>query len=501
MSLRSLRSPRLGAGSTLTGPRSRRRAVAVLTAIGLTAGITLLDQSPAGAAGPVSQSQGTFVNGSVLGTSLGDVAAIDPAVASNAGGAQVIDNHPLDITALNAVNVSLGSGINLLGSNGILSLGAVAQYAQANPDGSSRAAAGAITNSGGIAVGGSPNFPANASLSLKGLIGPGLASTLGDLNLSTGALSATATQTAAGDQSGTYQIADLNLDLTSPLVAGITNDLSGAVAGLQQSVNSLAALIRALPAVGLLASISLPNLSAVLNSIHTVTTADGAVTANLQTGAVSVDLAKFLASLGLDLNNLAPDTSLLPYITQALTNDLLPALAQDITTQFSAAINATTVSVLGVPIVLPAITTLLQGVAGQVAAPISSAVAGLGNSVVTPLANALSNVLSLNANVKETAAGAFTETALRVGLLPTAAPAAAVVNLAAATVGPNAGPAVAPTATGLDPDHGPAAGGQVVTVTGSGFVPGSTSVTIGGNTIPAGEVTVTSPTTLTFTTP
>ena len=59
-----------------------------------------------------------------------------------------------------------------------------------------------------------------------------------------------------------------------------------------------------------------------------------------------------------------------------------------------------------------------------------------------------------------------------------------------------------PTATALDPDSGPTTGGTEVTVTGTGFVPGETTVTIGGNTIPADEVDVDDDgTSLTFLTP
>jgi hypothetical protein len=47
-----------------------------------------------------------------------------------------------------------------------------------------------------------------------------------------------------------------------------------------------------------------------------------------------------------------------------------------------------------------------------------------------------------------------------------------------------------PTIDLLFPDHGPARGGTTVTVTGIGFVPGGTSVTICGKTIPEREVTV-----------
>ena len=58
-----------------------------------------------------------------------------------------------------------------------------------------------------------------------------------------------------------------------------------------------------------------------------------------------------------------------------------------------------------------------------------------------------------------------------------------------------------PTASSLAPTTGPTAGGTPVTVTGSGFITGATSVTIGGTPVPAAAVTVVNATTLTFTTP
>jgi len=62
-------------------------------------------------------------------------------------------------------------------------------------------------------------------------------------------------------------------------------------------------------------------------------------------------------------------------------------------------------------------------------------------------------------------------------------------------------PAPAPTLSFITPVSGPEAGGTSVTVNGANFVPSQTSVTIGGVTIPAGGVTVNSPTSLTFSTP
>jgi IPT/TIG domain len=54
---------------------------------------------------------------------------------------------------------------------------------------------------------------------------------------------------------------------------------------------------------------------------------------------------------------------------------------------------------------------------------------------------------------------------------------------------------------GISPGQGGSGGGTVVAVTGTGFVPRHTTVTIGGTTIPASAITVTSATTLTFHTP
>ncbi len=57
-----------------------------------------------------------------------------------------------------------------------------------------------------------------------------------------------------------------------------------------------------------------------------------------------------------------------------------------------------------------------------------------------------------------------------------------------------------PTATALSPNLGPTSGGTLVTVTGSGFIAGATSVNLAPGTIPPGLVDVTSTTSLTFTT-
>ena len=59
----------------------------------------------------------------------------------------------------------------------------------------------------------------------------------------------------------------------------------------------------------------------------------------------------------------------------------------------------------------------------------------------------------------------------------------------------------APTITKVTPSAGPTAGGTMVTLTGSGFVSGATTVTFGGTVIPAGSVTFVSTTKIKVTSP
>ncbi|MEJ8282370.1 choice-of-anchor G family protein, partial [Curtobacterium citreum] len=458
----------------------------------LGAGGSILAAAPAMAAPVASTAEGRFISGSALGLNLDDILTVTPADAVNTGGAADTDVHPLDVTALNAVNVNLGGGLNLLGNNGILTLGAVNQYAAANADGSSVAASGAVTNTGGIGVGGQDGVPqSNATLDLSGLIGTDLAGALANAQLEVGAVSATAAQAAGPDgaQTGDYGIAGLDLSLTSPALGATVTDLRTTLGTLQPTVDNLENLLAVL---GPLVEVDgIPNLVTVLDSATgEVTSADGSITANLQTGAITVDVAAVLTNAGLDINNLPANTELLPYITDALTTQLLPAVTtalQGVVTQLTASLQGLSVTVLGVPVPVGQVLPIVNPVLAQVVAPINQVVAGLGATVVTPLAEALTTVVSLQANVQETSAdGVFTQRALRVALLPAAG--TAVVNLASAAVGPNAGPLAVPTITALDPDNGPVAGGTVVTVTGTGFTDDATVSVDGSDPIEADSV-------------
>lgn len=387
------------------------------------------------------------------------------------------------------MDIPLGA-VNLLGANGVLTLGAVAQYARAEADGSSVAATGAVTDSGAIGVGGAGGVPAaNASLTLTDLIPGAITGVLGGLTVDVGALAARATQAAGagGAQAGTYSIADLGLDLTSPVIAQLFTTLRTTLAGLQPTVDGIAATLDALT-LGLAVVTGIPQLTTVVDALGSVTSADGSLRVDLKTGTVELDVAALVDAAGPDLNNLPSDTDLLPLIVTTLTTQLLPTITTaltDLRDSLTTALNGIGATVLGVPIpagdLLSAVTPVLTVVTGVVDSTISS----LDPVLDDTLAGALPDVIALVANAQDATAGRFTETALRVGVLPGTGPAAATLDLASASVGPNGGPAVPalPSATGIDPDHGPEAGGTVVTITGTDFTADATVSVDGGAAI------------------
>jgi len=483
-----------------------KQGVAVLTAALLGIGGSVLAAAPATAAPAASIAEGRFLDGTALGLDLANVLLLQPAAATNTGQpAPVTQSTPLDVTVLNAARADLGSGIQLLGPNGLLTVGAVNQYAQANANGSSTAASGAVTNGGAIGVGGQAGVPqANASFNLSRLVNT---QALANLRVTTGALSATAAQAAGpnGAQTGAYQIADLDLSLTSPVLATTINGLRSTLTGLQPTVDAIPGTLTGLlgPTVQVT---GLPNLTTLGNSLTTVTSADGSITANLQTGAITIDVPTALATQGVNINTLPAGTELTPYITTALTTQLLPAVTvalQSLVTQITSGLNGVTatVNVLGarVPVSLAVLSPVLNTVIGTVVAPVNTVISGLGGTVVTPLASALTGVVSLRANNKTTAGGTFTQSALRVGLLGVLQ-AGTAVELASASVGPNAGPLAAPTLTGITPVEGPVAGGTAVTLTGSAFTADSRVSVDGGAPITPTAVSGDG-TSLTFATP
>jgi hypothetical protein len=437
-------------GNRTTWRRTTTRGLGVA----LTAGIltsSLIAAAPSGASTtPISQARGKFLSGVIGGQSLNAVAALDGVTVENYGGPTVTKANTLDASAMDdAVQAPLTGVLQLPGGN-VMSLGAVNQFAQAVADGSAGAASGAVTNSGGISAGGqNSSFPADATLDLSGAGGSSIANTLGNLRLTTGALAATARQDpgVAGAQRGAYQIAGMTVDLSSPALASVTG---GLITNLTTTLAQLAAQLNtALPGVvAVTGSAAFPDAAAALTSLNL---AGGSITADLATGSLHIDVAALLASLGLDLNNLPPNTHLMPYLANALSTSLPAAVNNQLSalqTRYTAAFNGLGFSVAGVPVNagrLALLAPVLNSLQTNISDALASGSASLANTVFQPLTQALASMVDLIVNGQSVNGGTFTEQALQVDL--GSGTSSAQLVLASASVGPSSAPAMdaAPT--------------------------------------------------------
>ncbi|MCU1420385.1 MAG: hypothetical protein JWN36_36 [Microbacteriaceae bacterium] len=312
--------------------------------------------------GFTTTASGRFLGGSLLGTNLDALAALQPASATRAAaavgspaGATHVTAGPTDDTYLNPLNVTaLGAiGIDLSGLTVGLPLGsagAVNQYARVTSTGYSAGAAGLVSDSGGLGV--TPTTPANqlpqpASIGLASLLP---VSGIANLALKVGAVGAASTldwcaamhaaQWGGAPTTGStrsYGIAGLGLALDSPLVAGVTGAVSSAVTSVDTAVTGLVGptgsiattlqsrLTTLLGSLGLgsyTAAVSVTGLDlhTTIDPLLTQKLTDGVVTIDLSNGHVGVDLAKLLG--GVDgLNSLAPNTQLV--IDAAVANALV----------------------------------------------------------------------------------------------------------------------------------------------------------------------------------
>ena len=126
-----------------------------------------------------------------------------------------------------------------------------------------------------------------------------------------------------------------------------------------------------------------------------------------------------------------------------------------------------------------------------------------GETVITYDLGQGPSTLTLTVNEQTTTSDTAAATAFVFGLeqnFPGVVTASGTLTLAQTSCEAPALPA--PTASSLDPGSGPTAGGTEVTVTGTGFVPGRTTVRIGTKTVSASAVEVAANRrSLTFTTP
>src|SRR5882757_1207460 len=228
-----------------SAPAAATLAVGLVASLVVTAGVTA---PSAAAAAPVSQATGRFLSGQLGTTSLDTLVALNGESAVNTGGATVTKQHSLSASLLGQQLLNLPNGVQLPGGD-VLTLGAVNQYAQANPNGSAQGASGAITNSGAIGFGNGGAPQSDATLVLGDLSAiPGInvagVPSIGKITASIGTLAATADQAKGshGAQAGDYQLAGLTLNVSSPLLANAIKQLTGQLDALLEQLGGAGGL-------------------------------------------------------------------------------------------------------------------------------------------------------------------------------------------------------------------------------------------------------------------
>ncbi len=327
-----------GAGSS-----GWKRGLSAFAAVSLVAGVGF-STGVAQAAPGDSTSSARFLSGSLLlgGVNLDSIVELAGAEASsplNEGP----NTSALDITALDTLNVSIPGGISLGALSSFLAVGAVNHYAEATP-GSSRAATGAVSDSGAVDTTGGSDFPADAGVNLQGLLGDEFADAIADLDLQLGAISAVAATTAGGGAPTAtcadldapvncrdYTIANGSLTFESPLIADLVDVLQGpdgvvqtvdaAVAGLAGPSGALAQALAGLnPALGSLIGNSgltvkiTSDVAGAVDGLLNLELTDGVIRIDLRSGLVTVDLDALLTDElgpGVGLGSLAPNTQIL----------------------------------------------------------------------------------------------------------------------------------------------------------------------------------------------
>jgi hypothetical protein len=293
-----------------------------------------------------SYAEGQFLSGTIAGTNLDNVVALKAAEARNSGeGTTTETKDPLSAAVLKAINLNVPGGIQLnLGS--IIDAGALSQYAKAAPGGTSLGASGAVSNDGAIGVGGTGDGTGgNLSVDLDSLLNARFASVISDLRLQVQAVAAQA-QGSTDAVSGTYNLAGLKLNFTSPALADFTAKTASSLDGVTSQLDSLGGangdLTKAVNGV-------LVNLNPVLNALGSSATVDASVTTDLTdsvqplltgtytTPGITLDLAT--GSVSVDLDKLAGGLNNKPAGYEVLTDAMVNQIVNSITKQLASLVD------------------------------------------------------------------------------------------------------------------------------------------------------------------
>ncbi|HZU92238.1 MAG TPA: choice-of-anchor G family protein, partial [Microbacterium sp.] len=307
--------------------------------------------------------------GQVIRTELLGGGILDVSQAVSGNPSDVGPNvTPLNLTLLEGLTVDLGGGLQLplisspagAGLLDLGELGALNSFAGSPTANTSTASAGAITSDGAIATDiNNPGAYGNAKVNLTDVLEQlGVAGitdqVVDNLGLELGAIASTATATGATgtvDVASEYTVADLELNVSSPLVGTVATSVGGVLDGVGDTLNTAVGtggvldtvvgavdLNLGVPAVLQVqvggGTISIDGLDAAITAATNTLIAEpladpnGIVSIDLANGLISVDLAKIVnGPAATDLNGLAPNTLVLDDTTiSAITSAVSAAL-------------------------------------------------------------------------------------------------------------------------------------------------------------------------------
>ena len=384
---------------------SKRALIAGTIAATLTVtGLTFTGGSSAGAATlPNSQAVGRFLDGAVGSSPIQQIADVADARSTNPG--DTTDQNPLHAKVLNALDLPLTGALQFQQLLGI-HLGAVNQVAVAKSDGFSYGASGAVNNSGGVSIGGDNNaFPANATVDLDGsTLGSGAVDALGQVHLSIGAVAALAQTPAGAGKPGStsYGIGQIELQAVSPLIAQLLSGVTTVLKNLLTTLsNGAAGLGLPIPATCPIATGQLPTLN-ILGST---------VTLDPNTGGLTISLNSLLQTLGLDLNNLPPNSDLIDLLLTYLTGP--DGLAKALGTAVSGlrTLLQTTVGACAPSGLATLLSTTFAGLNNLISGPLTNLLTSLNGAVnpLSPIGTVLKQLVDIGVNVQPNGpAGTFT---------------------------------------------------------------------------------------------
>lgn len=386
-------------GKSLRQRRAIGGSIAAATAGAVILTSALVPMGATAAPADDSEALGQIIRTELLG---GDILDVSQAVSGNPSGVGP-NVTPLNVTLLQGLTVDLGGGLQLPlisgpGGAGLLDLGelgALNAFAGSPTANASTASAGAITPDGAVATDiNNPGAYGNAKVNLTDVLDQlGVAGitdqVVDNLGLELGAIAsrATATGTAGSvDFASEYTVADLELNVSSPLVGTVATSLGGVLGGVGDTLDAAVGtggvldtvvgavdLDLGIPAVLQVqvggGTISIDGLDAAItaatNTLITEPLADpnGIVSIDLANGLVSVDLAKIVNGPGAtDLNGLDPNTLVLDDTTITAITSAVSAALGTLTTKVTTVVTDL-INNLQVHIALGASATILIPVA------------------------------------------------------------------------------------------------------------------------------------------